>query len=483
MVDIRPVGYVIGWLLAAFGASMLIPLAVDLLSGSPHWQVFGAAALLTFLAGGLMVFACEDRQARGLTIQQSFLLATSVWVVYPFFGSLPFMMGAPGVGPTDAVFEAMSALTTTGATVLVQLETLPPGTLVWRGMMQWFGGIGIVIVAMVFLPTLKVGGMQLFRSEAFDTLGKILPRAGAIAMQITWIYLALSFLCFLVYSWCGMVPFDAWVHTMTTVSTGGMANYDASFAIFGASAHYAAVVFMILAALPFVRYIQLMAGTAQPLWRDTQIRTFLLVITVVVGVLSAWMAFRRGPGPFEPMFREVLFNIVSNMTGTGYASADYMQWGSFAVAVFFVIGLIGGCSGSTACSVKIFRYQLLLSAVVAQVNRIHSPNRVVTPRYEGRPVPDEVMNSVMAFFMLFFLSLGIFAFLLMLLGVQPITAISGAATALANIGPGLGPEIGPAGNFKDLSDAAKWVLTAAMLLGRLELMTVLVIFTPVFWRA
>ncbi len=183
------------------------------------------------------------------------------------------------------------------------------------------------------------------------------------------------------------------------------------------------------------------------------------------------------------MFREVLFNIVSIMTGTGYASADYMQWGSFAVAVFFVIGLIGGCSGSTACSVKIFRYQLLLSAVVAQVNRIHSPNRVVTPRYEGRPVPDEVMNSVMAFFMLFFLSLGIFAFLLMLLGVQPITAISGAATALANIGPGLGPEIGPAGNFKDLSDAAKWVLTAAMLLGRLELMTVLVIFTPVFWRA
>jgi trk system potassium uptake protein TrkH len=377
----------------------------------------------------------------------------------------------------------MSALTTTGATVLVQLETLPPGTLVWRGMMQWFGGIGIVIVAMVFLPTLKVGGMQLFRSEAFDTLGKILPKAGQIAMQITWIYLALSFLCFLVYSWCGMTPFDAWVHTMTTVSTGGMANYDASFAIFGASAHYAAVVFMILAALPFVRYIQLMAGTAQPLWRDTQIQTFLLVITVVVGVLSAWMALRSGPGPFEPVFREVLFNIVSIMTGTGFASADYMAWGSFAAALFFVVGLIGGCSGSTACSVKIFRYQLLISAVAAQVNRIHSPNRVFTPRYEGRPVSDEVMNSVMAFFMLFYLALGIFAVLLMLLGLQPITAISGAATALANIGPGLGPEIGPAGNFKDLPDAAKWVLSAAMLLGRLELMTVLVIFTPVFWRA
>ncbi len=483
MVDIRPVGYVIGWLLAAFGASMLIPLAVDLLSGSAHWQVFGGASLLTVAAGVLMALSCHDPQARGLTIQQSFMLATSVWVVYPAFGALPFMMGAPELGPTDAVFEAMSALTTTGATVLVGLERLPPGTLVWRGMMQWFGGIGIVIVAMVFLPTLKVGGMQLFRSEAFDTLGKILPRAGAIAMQITWIYLGLSFLCFLVYSWCGMAPFDAWVHTMTTVSTGGMANYDASFAAFGASAHYAAVVFMILAALPFVRYIQLMAGTARPLWRDTQIQAFLLVICTFVVVLCIWLVVRQGPGSFEPMFREVLFNIVSIMTGTGYASVDYMAWGSFAAALFFVAGLIGGCSGSTACSVKIFRYQLLISAVAAQVNRIHSPNRVVTPRYEGKPVSDEVMNSVMAFFMLFYLSLGIFAVLLMLLGLQPITAISGAATALANIGPGLGPEIGPSGNFKDLPDAAIWVLSGAMLLGRLELMTVLVIFTPVFWRA
>jgi trk system potassium uptake protein len=482
MVDIRPVGYVIGWLLAAFGASMVIPLAVDLLSGSAHWQVFGGAALLTFVAGILMALACQDKRSRGLTIQQSFLLATSVWVVYPFFGALPFMMGAPGVGATDAIFEAMSALTTTGATVMVQLETLPPGTLVWRGMMQWFGGIGIVIVAMVFLPTLRVGGMQLFRSEAFDTMGKILPRAGAIAMQITWIYVGLSFLCFLAYSWCGMVPFDAWVHTMTTISTGGMSNYDASFGIFSASAHYTAVVFMILAALPFVRYIQLMAGTAQPLWRDTQIQAFLLVIITFVAILSIYLASNL-EGPFEPMFREVFFNVVSIGTGTGYASVDYTAWGSLSVALFFVIGLIGGCSGSTACSVKIFRYQLLLSAVIAQVNRIHSPNRVYTPRYEGRPVPDEVMNSVMAFFMLFFLSLGIIAFLLMLLGLSPITAISGAATALANIGPGLGPEIGPAGNFRDLPDAAKWVLTGAMLLGRLELMTVLVIFTPVFWRA
>jgi trk system potassium uptake protein TrkH len=402
-------------------------------------------------------------------------------VVFPFFAALPFWFGAPHADFTDALFESMSALTTTGATVFVGLDRLPPGTLLWRGMLQWFGGLGIIVVAMIFLPTLKVGGMQIFRSEAFDTLGKILPRAGQIAFSLTGIYMVLSFLCFMAYVFTGMAAFDAAVHAMTTVSTGGMANTDSSFGAYGAGAHYVAVLFMVLAALPFIRFVQVATGSGWPLLRDTQVQAFLLVILVFVLTLTFWLAAQHA-GTLEQAFREVLFNVVSIMTGTGYSSADYDTWGALAMTMFFVLGLIGGCSGSTSCSVKIFRYQLLFSAISAEVKRLHSPNRVFTPRYEGRAVSIEVMDSVMAFFMLFYLTLAVVAILLVLIGLEPIVAISGAAAALANIGPGLGEEIGPAGNFAGLPEAAKWVLTLAMLIGRLELMSVFVLFTAAFWR-
>jgi trk system potassium uptake protein len=460
---------------------MVFPLMADMAVGDPNGNVFAAAAIITIVVGAVTVFACANSDRRGMGVQESFLLATGVWAVFPFFGALPFWMGAPGASFTDAFFEAMSALTTTGATVFIGLEHLPPGVLLWRGMLQWFGGLGIVIVAMVFLPTLKVGGMQIFRSEAFDTLGKILPRAGEIALNLTTIYATLTFLCFMGYVFTGQHAFDALVHSMTTVSTGGMANTDASFGGFSAGTHYVAVVFMVLAALPFVRFMQLASGAASPLLRDSQIRAFLAVIATFTLVLTVYYAM-RAEGPFEAAFREVLFNVTSVITGTGYSSADYGQWGPMSVTIFFVLGLIGGCSGSTSCSVKIFRYQLLLAAISAEVGRLHSPNRVIMPRYEGRPVSAEVMNSVMAFFMFFYLSLAVTAVILILLGLEPITAISGAATAIANIGPGLGPEIGPAGNFAGLPDPAKWVLAAAMLVGRLELMSVFVLFTAAFWR-
>jgi len=480
MIDFRPVGYVVGWLIAALGASMLAPMLGDILSRSGNGDEFASAAIITIVAGAVLVLSCEGR-SRGMNLQQSFLLATGIWTVFPFFGALPFWLGAPHATFTDAFFEAMSALTTTGATVFVGLEGMPAGTLLWRGMLQWFGGLGIVVVAMVFLPTLNVGGMQLFRSEGFDTLGKVLPRAKEIALSLTSIYLILTFMCFMAYLWTGMGSFDAFVHTLTTVSTGGMANYDTSFGLFSASAHYVAVVFMILAALPFVRFVQLGTGDALPIWRDPQIRGFLLVILVAVATLTAWLA-ARSDDAFEQSFREVLFNVTSITTGTGYSSANYDLWGPLAMTVFFVLGLIGGCSGSTACSVKIFRYQLLLSAMSAEVRRLHSPNRVFVPRYDGRSVSSAVLNSVMAFFMMFYVTLAVVAVLLVLLGLDPLTAISGAATAIANIGPGLGPEIGPAGNYAGLSDAAKWVLAGAMLVGRLEVMSVFVLFTAAFWR-
>ncbi|MGR3485822.1 MAG: TrkH family potassium uptake protein [Paracoccaceae bacterium] len=479
-MDLRPVGYVIGLLLAALGATMLAPLLADLAAGNGHWPAFFTSAVLTFGTGALMALSCASGTGEGLTIRQTFLLTTAVWVVLPAFGAIPLMIGAPALSLTDAMFEAMSGLTTTGATVLVGIDALPEGIKLWRGVLQWLGGIGIVVVAMVFLPELKVGGMQIFRSEAFDTLGKILPRAGDIAARISVVYVGLTATCAMAYGVMGMEPFDAAVHAMTTVATGGMANTDASFSAFGPGVHYVAVTFMLLAALPFVRYVQLIGGTAKPLWRDGQVRAFFGTVAVLVLAMT-FAVWARADLPGEEGFRAALFNVTSIMTGTGYASADYMAWGSLAVMLFFFIGLIGGCAGSTACSIKIFRYQLLFASIRVQIKRMRSPHGIFQPRYEGRVIADDVLNSVMAFFTAFLAVFVLAAIALGLTGLDFITSVSGAATALANIGPGLGPVIGPAGNFAPLEPVAKWILLTAMLIGRLEVMAVFTLLSARFW--
>ncbi|MEM8578660.1 MAG: TrkH family potassium uptake protein, partial [Pseudomonadota bacterium] len=436
-MDLRPVGYVIGLLVTVLGAAMLLPLLVDVAEGRGHWPAFAQSALLTMLTGGCLALSCQNGSHAGLTIQQTFLLTTGVWLALPVFGALPFVFGATETRYVDGFFEAMSGLTTTGSTVLSGLETLPKGLLLWRGLLQWLGGIGIIVVAMVFLPELRVGGMQIFRTEAFDTFGKILPRATEISSRISTIYIALTLVCAIVYTLCGMDLFDATVHAMTTIATGGFANYDASFGAFPPAAQYAAAGFMILAALPFVRFVQLSAGTARPLIRDTQIHAFLGTAAIIVLIITLWVWARTGLGT-EDGFRLALFNAVSLLTGTGYASANYMIWGSFAVAVLFFTGLIGGCAGSTACSIKVFRYQLLLASIRAQLQKTRQPHGMFTPRYDGRPVSEEVLNSVMSFFVFFIVTLGVVAVALGMTGLDFITSVSGASAALANIGPGMG---------------------------------------------
>lgn len=481
MLDLRPVGYVIGLLVAILGATMVLPLLVAIAEGQGHWGTFLSSALITTLTGGLIAISCSNGVQQGLTIQQTFLLTTGVWLALPVFGALPFMIGSTQLGFTDAFFESMSGLTTTGSTVLSGLDDLPRGLLLWRGLLQWLGGIGIIVVAMVFLPELRVGGMQIFRSEGFDTFGKILPRATEISSRISVIYVSLTMICALAYLATGMDAFDATVHAMTTVATGGFANYDTSFGAFGPGVEYVAVIFMMLAALPFVRFVQLTAGSAAPLFRDSQIRGFFGTALVLVLVLTLWRFAGQGGG--EELFRKTLFNTVSLLTGTGYASADYMLWGSFPITLLFFVGLIGGCAGSTACSIKIFRYQLLFASVRVQIQRIRAPHGVFVPRYAGRPVSNDVLSSVMSFFVFFTVTLGLLSWGLSLTGLDLTTALSGAAAALANIGPGLGDQIGPAGNFAGLNDAAKWMLSIAMLIGRLELLAVYAILTIQFWRA
>lgn len=482
MFDLRPVGYVIGLLVTVLGAAMVLPLLVGVAEGQGNWTTFAQSAVITIMSGGLIALACANGIKEGLNIQQTFLLTTGVWVALPVFGALPFMLGATGANFTDAFFEAMSGLTTTGATVFTGLDDMPKGLLLWRSILQWLGGIGIIVVAMVFLPELRVGGMQIFRSESFDTLGKILPRATEIASRISVVYVALTLACALSYIAFGMDAFDASIHALTTVSTGGFSSYDASFGTFSGPLEYVATVFMILAALPFVRYVQLLNGSALPLWRDPQIRAFLVVIAICVGVVALTLTtiFPHHP---EQAVREALFNITSIISGTGYASVDYMGWGPFLIAIFFFVGLVGGCAGSTACSVKIFRYQLLFASIKAQLQKTRSPHGIFTPRYAGRPVDDDVLSSVMSFFSFFVLTLGGLAVLLGLTGLDFITSVSGAASAIANIGPGLGDQIGPAGNYSEINDTAKWILSIGMLIGRLELMVVYAILTVQFWRA
>ncbi len=481
MFDLRPVGYVIGLLVACLGVSMLVPMVVDMAAENGHWWVFAQAGIITTITGALLALATSNGMGQGLSIQQTFLLTTGVWLTLPIFGAIPFYIGATQSGFTDAFFEAMSGLTTTGSTILTGIDALPDGLKLWRGLMQWFGGVGIIVVAMVFLPELRVGGMQIFRSEGFDTFGKILPRAGEIARNISVIYLGLTLACGLAYLAAGMDTLDAVTHAMTTIATGGFANSDLSFGAYPPAAEYVGALFMMLAALPFVRYVQLVAGTAVPLFRDTQIRTFFIIAAVVVLTLVIWQVatgFQTG----EVAFRKALFNSVSILTGTGYASSNYPLWGSFAVAMFFLMGLIGGCAGSTSCSIKVFRFQLLFASIKAQIRRIHTPHGIFQPRYQGRSVPDDVLSSVMTFLVLFIVSLGGLSVLLGMTGLDFITSVSGASAALANIGPGLGDIIGPTGNFSTLNPIAKWLLCAGMLIGRLELLAVYVLFTVNFWK-
>lgn len=484
MIDPRPVGYVIGLLVATLGVIMLVPTALDYAVGNGHWMAFLESAIITTLFGAVLALACVNAngKGRGLTLQQTFLLTTGVWLVLPLFGALPFMLGQPGASLADALFESMSGMTTTGTTAFVGLDNLPMGTNLWRGILQWLGGLGIVIVAMIFLPVMKVGGMQFFRSEGFDTLGKILPRALDISTALIRIYILLSVLCVLAYMGFGMGPFDAIVHAMTTVSTGGFSSYDTSFARFQGPLEYVSVVFMLLASLPFIRFIQLAQGDFRPLWRDPQVRAYMRWNLYAISLIVGYELFANANADLSALVRETTFNVVTVFSGTGFASVDLSTWGPFPFVMLIVVGLIGGCTSSTGCSVKVFRYLILIEAVKVQIRRLQSPNAVIFVDYEGRRVSEDVINSVILFFTMFILSFGVLSVLLSLTGLQTKTAVTAAWTAIANVGPAFGPEVGPTGAVNGFPEPAKWLMILGMMVGRLELLSVYVLFMRRFWR-
>ncbi len=481
MSDQRTILFVIGLLLAAVAGGMMIPALVDAATADADWQVFVAGALVTGFVAGLLILTNRGKLPP-LSTKQAFILTGFSWLALTGFAALPFAFSELGLSYTDAFFEAMSGITTTGATVISDLDNASPGILLWRALLQWFGGIGILVMAISVLPMLNVGGMQLFRLESSDTSEKILPRTAQVAGSLTLLYFAVTVACLVAYLVAGMPLFDAIAHAMTTIATGGFSTRNTSLAAFDRpSIEIVATVFMLASSLPFVAYLQAIGGKLSTLWRDAQIRGFFLI--ALIATLAMW--FYQLSNTQTDSARALLyaaFSTASILSGTGYDVTDYSLWGPFAVAVFFILTFIGGCAGSTSCGLKIFRLQVVVKTAWRYIRQLVLPNGVFVIRYNGRLLDDAVANSVIAFVLIFLLTFLAIAVALSLMGLDLLTALSASAAAVANVGPGLGPVVGPGGNYADLSDAAKWVLSFGMLLGRLEFLTVLVLFAPSFWR-
>ena len=482
-MDTRPVLYIVGILLAALGVMMLVPAAVDFGFHDLDWHVFLTTSVATTLVGLTLLISYRPGKMAGLTLRQTFLLTALSWILLATFSALPFAFTTLPVTFTDAFFEAMSGLTTTGSTVLVGLDDAPVGILLWRGILQWIGGVGIIVTAVTVLPYLRIGGMQLFRTESSDRSDKVLPRISQVTGGILGVYVLLTAVCATLLWSAGMNPLEALVHAMTTVSTGGYSTSDASIGHFdSALIEMIVVVFMLSGAITFTLYLRALKGEPRALWRSRQVRWFLGIVAISVVLLSAWLVVIDNFAVLIAL-RLALFHVVSIITTTGYAAADYNDWGSFAVVLIYFLMFLGGCTGSTSGGLKIFRLQVIYTLAVTQLRRAFHPHGMFQPTYEDQPVTETIALSVLGFFFLYGASFGGLSLLLSLCGLDLVTSLSGAATALANVGPGLGPVIGPAGNFSSLPDFAKWVMAFGMLLGRLELVTLLVLVLPSFWRS
>jgi len=480
-MQLSPVLNILGLLATILAGTMLIPMCVDLYVGSADWQVFAMSALLTGFFGVSVWLATNRREALDLGLRQAFLLTNGAWVIISVFGALPFMFSELDLSVTDSLFESVSGITTTGSTVLVTIELASPGILIWRALLQWLGGVGIVVMAMAILPMLSVGGMQLFRTESYERPESVVPRATQLAGGIGLVYAGLTALWALMLSLAGMGGFDAVAHAMTTLATGGYSTRTASIGAFdSATIEWIIIAGMITGSLPFAHYLAMVRGGWRSLMNDPQVRWFLMLVTGLV-LLLCWNLTHHGQN-FGEALRQASFNGVSIMTGTGYVSANFSAWGGFATTILLLVMFIGGCGGSTTCGIKVFRLQVLAATVKVQIHRLLRPHAVVLAYYNRRPVASEVMDSVMGFFYLYILGFVLIAILLGLTGLDFVTALSGAATSISNVGPGLGEIIGAEGNFSSLPASAKWIMCFAMLLGRLEIFTVLVMLNPEFWR-
>ena len=478
MSNYKTVFFTLGILQIILGIFMFIPIITQFFYQEIDSSFFGAS-IVTIIFGVLFFLSNLDHENK-LNLQQAFLLTALSWLSVAIFGSLPFFFSNLDFSFTNAFFESMSGITTTGSTVIVNLENMPKSILLWRAILQWLGGIGIIIMAITLMPIMNVGGMQLFKISSNDSSEKVLPKSKEIALRLIYIYSGLTMMCALTYYGFGMNFFDSITHSMTTLATGGFSNYNESIGFFDSLAiETSAMIFIILGSLPFITYIKFINGNKTIFFSDTQIRTFFKIIFISILILSIYLVFNNSS---SYNIRSIFFNVISILTGTGYVNAQFDNWGGFSLLIFLSLMFIGGCAGSTTCGVKIFRFQILYLFIINQLKKIIYPKGVFIIKYNQSSIDEKFISSIISFIFFYFVIFFILTALLSLTGLDFITAISGAATSISNVGPGLGPEIGPNGNFSSLPDVSKWILSLGMILGRLELFAILVLFLPSFWR-
>ena len=481
MATNKTIFFIIGILLVVLGISMLAPYIIQIVYKETN-HAFLSSSFITIFFGVLFILTNIDKEY-SLNLQQTFLFSTLAWVMVAVFGSIPFLLSSEGFSLSESFFESMSGITTTGATIITNLDNSPKSILLWRAIMQWLGGIGIVVMAITVLPLLKVGGMQLFKMEGPDSTEKILPRTAEVASIIISTYLILTSICGFFYWFFGMSIFDSIAHAMTTIATGGFSTHNDSICFFKSSnIEIVACIFIILGSIPFISYLKFLKGNKKIFIKDVQIRGFINILLISVIIVFLYLVVTNYEISLLDKIRISLFNVVSILSGTGYVTADFGLWGKFSLIFFLFLMFVGGCAGSTACGIKIFRLQMLMLFLRNQIKKLISPNSITIVKYNNQKISESFINSVIIFIFSFLFIFLIIAMLLSISGLDFISAISGAASSISNVGPGLGETIGPDGNYKEIPDISKWILAVGMLLGRLELFAVLVLFFPSFWR-
>ena len=480
MSNYKTVFFTLGVLQIILGVSMIIPIIIQFIYNELDAS-FISAGIISVVFGILFFLSNLDHNKK-LNLQQAFLLTALSWISIAIFGALPFIFSNLELSITDSFFESMSGITTTGSTIMVNLDDAPKAILLWRAMLQWLGGVGIILMAITLMPIMNVGGMQLFKVSSNDTAEKILPKSKQISIRLIIIYSSLTFLCAFFYKIFGMGFFDSLTHSMTTIATGGFSNYNESIGYFDSFLiEVTSMIFILLGSIPFIAYIKFLNGDRKIFFSDTQIKTFFKIILFSIIILFIYLVIKN-KSLFEISIRSVSFNIISILTGTGYVTKDFDQWGNFPLIFFLILMFIGGCAGSTTCGIKIFRVQILYHFLVNQLKKIIYPRGIFIIKYDKSNIDDKFMSSVIAFIYLYIIIFFALTAILTLTGLNFVTAISGAATSISNVGPGLGDTIGPNGNFASLSNASKWALSVGMILGRLELFAILILFVPSFWR-
>ena len=480
MSNYKTVFFTLGILQIILGAFMSIPIITQFLYAEFD-SSFVIASIITLIFGILFLISNLDYEKK-IDLHQAFLITSLSWITVAIFGSLPFFFSNLNLTFTDSFFESMSGITTTGSTIITNLENTPKSILIWRALLQWLGGIGIIVMAITLMPLMNVGGMLLFKVLNSDSSNEILPSSKEISIKLILIYISLTFICGLSYKIFGMSVFDSITHSMTTIATGGFSNYNDSIGYFNSyKIEVVAILFIILGSIPFISYIKYISGNKKIFLKDSQIMTFVKLIFTSILILFIYLLFKDGIFSFSNL-RSITFNVVSILTGTGYVTKEFDQWGSFPLFYFLILMFIGGCAGSTACGIKIFRVQILFRFIINQLKKIIYPRGIFIIKYENNNVDDKFLASIISFIYLYIIIFFILTALLTLTGLDFITSISGAATSISNVGPGLGSLIGPNGNFSQLPEISKWILSLGMILGRLELFAILTLLLPSFWR-